>query len=111
MNLKTIINRIFFVLLLIALVVITWMYYLEKQDGYHLVEYSISPDGQFVGVIITNMGGGGPGYCRDLVYKFPKHDFLPDFSKEKRNKVFLIRELGCGEAKKIHWAAGKLKID
>ncbi len=97
--------------MLIAFLVIAWKYFLKIQDGYHLVDYSISPDGQHVGVIVANMGGGGPGYCRDLVYKFPKRDFLPDFSREKKNKEFLIKELGCGEAKQLLWSSGQLVIN
>ncbi len=76
-----------------------------------LIKYVPSENGKQVGVIIANMGGGGPGYCRDLVYKFPNKDRLPDFSKEKNNRKYLVKEVGCGEAKEIRWKNKQLIIN
>jgi hypothetical protein len=77
--------------------------YIKEQDGYHLVKLVPSSTNKKVGVIVANMGGGGPGYCRDLIYIFPNIERLPDFSKEKDNRKYLIKELGCGEAKELRW--------
>lgn len=100
-----------FVGLLIGFVVVILQNYIRNQDGYHLIELVPSPSSKQVGVIIANMGGGGPGYCRDLVYLFPNIERLPDFSKEKNNKKYLVQELGCGEAKNLRWESEKLIVN
>lgn len=83
----------------------------NKNDEYRLVSYVPSPNGERVGLIVSNVGGGGPGYCRDLIYDFPNQESLPDIHFENQNKEYLVEEKPCGDAKSLTWSKGKLKIN
>ena len=66
----------------------------------------MSPDGKRVAVLIGNHGGGGPGYCRDLVYDFPNTGKVPTITSnwaESRNKEYLLKVVFCGDIKKLTW--------
>jgi hypothetical protein len=83
----------------------------DKTDEYCLVSYTLSPNRERVGIVVANIGGGGPGYCRDLIYDFPYKDGVPDLHFENKNKKYLIAEQPCGHAKSLLWADGKLRIN
>jgi hypothetical protein len=92
--------------LFIALQALFWW-----QDQYSVLEIVGSPDGERVAVLIGNYGGGGPGYCRDLVYDFPSSHKLPSITSkwsEHRNKEYLVKVVNCDAIKKLEWNKGEL---
>ena len=81
------------------------------QDQYSVLDKSVSPDGKLVGLLVGNYGGGGPGYCRDLIYNFPNSEELPSITSnwaESRNKEYLVKVVSCGAIKKLEWENNEL---
>ena len=73
--------------LFVLLQILVWW-----QDQYSVLQKTVSPDGKRVAILVGNHGGGGPGYCRDLVYDFPNSQKLPSITSnwtEFRNKKYL----------------------
>ena len=84
----------------ILLVLVSW------QDQYSVLQRTVSPNGKRVAALIGNHGGGGPGYCRDLVYNFPNSPELPSITSnwaEWRNDKYLVEVVFCGDIKKLEW--------
>ena len=61
--------------LFLALQVLVWW-----QDQYSVLQKTISPNGERIALLIGNHGGGGAGYCRDLVYNFPSSLEVPSIT-------------------------------
>ncbi len=105
---------VFAPIILIALFLGSCAFYLYLSDEYVVIQQEVSPDDSRIGVIIGNHGGGGAGWCRDLVYEFPNIEPIPSItsnSKESKYENNLIKQLDCGEAKSISWKNKKLIIN
>ncbi len=105
---------IFTPIILIALFLGSCALYLSLSDEYVVIQQEISHDGSRVGVIIGNHGGGGVGWCRDLVYDFPNIEPIPSITsngKESKYESYLVKQLECGEAKTISWKNKELMIN
>ena len=101
-------------IVLIILLLGSCAVYLSLSDEYVVLEQEVSPDGSRVGVIIGNNGGGGAGWCRDLVYNFPNTKPIPNITsnnKESKYENHLVKQLECGEAKSISWENKELIIN
>ena len=76
------------------------------QDEYVVLQEVVSPNGKRIAVLVGNHGGGGPGYCRDLVYSFPNSNELPSITSnwaEYWNEDYLVKVVGCGDIEKLFW--------
>jgi hypothetical protein len=76
------------------------------QDNYSVLQKTVSPDGERVGLLIGNHGGGGAGYCRDLVYNFPSSSEIPKITSnwaEWKNEKYLVKVVFCDSTKKLEW--------
>ena len=84
---------------------------LSLFDEYTIIKKFESPDGTRVGMIIGNHGGGGAGYCRDLIYDFPNSSNSIKISNESSNKKFLVKETNCDVIKTLSWKKTKLVLN
>jgi len=92
--------------LFILLQILVWW-----QDEYLVLQETVSPDGKRVAVLIGNHGGGGAGYCRDLVYNFPNAGKIPTITSnwaESINKEHLLKVVFCGDIEELIWEKNSL---
>ena len=90
----------------VALLVLMW-----SQDTYHVIQKITSPDRSRIALLIGNYGGGGSGYCRDLIYNFPNSNNIPSITSnwaESRNKKYLVKITNCDDIKKLEWKNNEL---